>query len=306
MNTGLILGLRPANERRHFKVMPSPIGWAQACDQPCEYDQKEQQFTEQTVFTFSSPQTLQVHMRIIDFKHIKGKLKMILVPTNGLRHHLPEAIERLSLLNSDVNEECLAFYAMINLATLFMFKIFCIVGITPSDNTVLQWVCEYRHWWTIVQILTWIYSHFADMSELWSVVFQISICTPIYQIYCPRGRSMGMASRSAMWNGKHVCLHVAVGGNVKTELADKKWHASTVDVLSILSLKYFPHPLRPRDANMAAQISVHTGSGDGLLPDGTKPLPEPMLTCHQWGPVTVTWGHLYLFRCHVSFCRSAW
>ena len=22
-------------------------------------------------------------------------------------------------------------------------------------------------------------------------------------------------------------------------------------------------------------------SGNGLLPDGTKPLPEPMLTCHQ-------------------------
>ena len=28
-NTGLILGLRPANERRCYKVMPSLIGWAQ-------------------------------------------------------------------------------------------------------------------------------------------------------------------------------------------------------------------------------------------------------------------------------------
>ena len=27
--TGLILGLRPANERRRYKVTPSPIGWAQ-------------------------------------------------------------------------------------------------------------------------------------------------------------------------------------------------------------------------------------------------------------------------------------
>ena len=26
---------------------------------------------------------------------------------------------------------------------------------------------------------------------------------------------------------------------------------------------------------------VNTGSGNGLLPDGTKPLPEPMLTYHQ-------------------------
>ena len=27
--TGLILGLRPANERRRYKVTPSLIGWAQ-------------------------------------------------------------------------------------------------------------------------------------------------------------------------------------------------------------------------------------------------------------------------------------
>ena len=29
MNSGLILGLRPANERRRYKVTPSLIGWAQ-------------------------------------------------------------------------------------------------------------------------------------------------------------------------------------------------------------------------------------------------------------------------------------
>ena len=29
---------------------------------------------------------------------------------------------------------------------------------------------------------------------------------------------------------------------------------------------------------MALEILVNTGSGSGLLPDGTKPLPEPMLT----------------------------
>ena len=27
--SGLILGLRPANERRRYKVTPSPIGWTQ-------------------------------------------------------------------------------------------------------------------------------------------------------------------------------------------------------------------------------------------------------------------------------------
>ena len=35
--------------------------------------------------------------------------------------------------------------------------------------------------------------------------------------------------------------------------------------------------------HMATEIWVNTGSGNGLLPDGTKPLPEPMLT--DWSSV---------------------
>ena len=35
-------------------------------------------------------------------------------------------------------------------------------------------------------------------------------------------------------------------------------------------------------------IWVNIGPGNGLLPDGTKPLPEPMLTYHLYGPVTIT------------------
>ena len=33
--------------------------------------------------------------------------------------------------------------------------------------------------------------------------------------------------------------------------------------------------------HMAEGIQVNIGSGNGLLPDGTKLLPEPMLTYHQ-------------------------
>ena len=33
---------------------------------------------------------------------------------------------------------------------------------------------------------------------------------------------------------------------------------------------------------MATEIWVNLDSGNGLLPDDTKPLPEPMLTDHQW------------------------
>ena len=32
---------------------------------------------------------------------------------------------------------------------------------------------------------------------------------------------------------------------------------------------------------MTPEVWVNTGSGNGLLPDGTKPFPEPMLTYHQ-------------------------
>ena len=34
---------------------------------------------------------------------------------------------------------------------------------------------------------------------------------------------------------------------------------------------------------MVTEILDNIGSGNGLLPDGTKPLPEPMLTYHQKG-----------------------
>ena len=35
---------------------------------------------------------------------------------------------------------------------------------------------------------------------------------------------------------------------------------------------------------MVIEIWVNIGSGNDLLPDGNKPLPEPMLTDHQWSP----------------------
>ena len=37
---------------------------------------------------------------------------------------------------------------------------------------------------------------------------------------------------------------------------------------------------------MVSEIWVNIGSGNGLLPDGTKPLPEPMLTYLQISPMT--------------------
>ena len=36
---------------------------------------------------------------------------------------------------------------------------------------------------------------------------------------------------------------------------------------------------------MATQILVNIGSGNGLVPSGTKPLPEPMLSYRKYGSV---------------------
>ena len=35
------------------------------------------------------------------------------------------------------------------------------------------------------------------------------------------------------------------------------------------------------NADMVTWICTNIGSGNGLLPDGTKPLPEPLLTYRQ-------------------------
>ena len=36
-----------------------------------------------------------------------------------------------------------------------------------------------------------------------------------------------------------------------------------------------------------------SGPGNGLLPDGTMQLPEPMLAYHQYDPVTFIWGQFH-------------
>ena len=41
--------------------------------------------------------------------------------------------------------------------------------------------------------------------------------------------------------------------------------------------------------NMVTLSLVNTGSCNGLLPDGTKPLPKPVLTYHQKGFVAFSW-----------------
>ena len=43
---------------------------------------------------------------------------------------------------------------------------------------------------------------------------------------------------------------------------------------------------------MATQIKANIGQGNGMLPDGTKPLTETILNNHYPGPVGFSWGSL--------------
>ena len=51
---------------------------------------------------------------------------------------------------------------------------------------------------------------------------------------------------------------------------------------------------------MVIEICVNIGSGHGLLPDGTKPLPEPMLTYHHWDSLTISLEVLKISICKMN------
>ena len=63
-----------------------------------------------------------------------------------------------------------------------------------------------------------------------------------------------------------------------------------------MSIKHCPKDLNwlwPGDAISLQKNFINTGSGNGLLSDSTKPLPEPVSTNHASGLVAFTWGQLY-------------
>ena len=55
-----------------------------------------------------------------------------------------------------------------------------------------------------------------------------------------------------------------------------------------------------------SKIWVKIGSGNGLLPHGTKPLPEPMLIYHLLGPVIFIWEQFYKIHISHQLLKLAW
>ena len=54
------------------------------------------------------------------------------------------------------------------------------------------------------------------------------------------------------------------------------------------------------------KIWVNIGSGNGLLPDVTEPLPEPMLTYHQWGPVALFQRQFHINCSRIKCMKEVW
>ena len=102
---------------------------------------------------------------------------------------------------------------------------------------------------------------------------------------------------SSYWPGS-----VSPYGITKMQCAKQPWHffkhKSGISVYKHVDLSAFRK--RPFSAfryddyqpsvaywcRMRSEILVNTGSGNGLLPDGIKPLPKPMLSYHQRDPLT--------------------
>ena len=81
-----------------------------------------------------------------------------------------------------------------------------------------------------------------------------------------------------------ICIYIYISvydvlyarSHVELCMYRDRWHALLVN------LAWWCH--------IATWNLFNIGSGNSLLPDGTNPLPEPMLTYHQQGFVAFTWG----------------
>ena len=53
-------------------------------------------------------------------------------------------------------------------------------------------------------------------------------------------------------------------------------------------------------------IDICLGWGNGLLSDGTKPLPKPMLTYHPWGSLAFSWGQVHRNGSKYHSLQNSW
>ena len=97
-----------------------------------------------------------------------------------------------------------------------------------------------------------------------------------------------------VWNDSTICLW-----KTQQEVLDSP-------VLECRNWRSERPLLWPSDTITWQGTWVNISSGNGLLPDGTKPLPEPMLTYRQWSPVTFILGKFHKRCLNHQSLKSVW
>ena len=73
-----------------------------------------------------------------------------------------------------------------------------------------------------------------------------------------------------------------------------------------MSLMWITHCVLVMSYGILNLSLINIALCDGLLPGNTKPLPEPMLMSHQWGPVAFTWGQFHRKYKRYQLLGFAW
>ena len=96
-------------------------------------------------------------------------------------------------------------------------------------------------------------------------------------------------------NGSYCCVNIGSGnGSSPAQCQAITW--IQIDLLSIGPSQTNFNSFWPGDAiwrHRTWSILAQVMACCLMAPDGSEPLPEPMLTDHQWGPVTITRGQFH-------------
>ena len=142
--------------------------------------------------------------------------------------------------------------------------------------------CNWPAWLRIARIWSYIVSHYLlSIQQRWWCSWYISTRSDIiWFTFCSHDAKFQHAElfyfqNSVLISGRVLFIIASISIIHLSWIYPKTWQGYFVQNFKMVEQRRTFNPLRPSDA----WISIV--SCNGLLPDGTKPLPEPMLTYHQ-------------------------
>ena len=130
----------------------------------------------------------------------------------------------------------------------------------------------------------------------------------IFHLWVAKQHLNSLRPSDAIWRHRSAIIWANIGsGNGLLPDSTKPSPETMFTSVNIILLKLFSHLSGANElphcglvTPFGALIWFNNASGNGLLPDGTKPLPEPMLTNHQWGPVRSCDNHMRHHKRYLS------